>query len=314
MAALSSMLIGPFRPGLLAPPGHYLPAKITPVNWPALLDDALVQRLIVLALQEDIGSGDVTTEAIFQSAQQVSAHVIARTPTVVCGLPLAVHLLRRFDDSTEVLLQAEEGADARAGERLLAVSMDVRALLTAERCLLNFLMRLCGVAAGARAAARAVPKGYAARIYDTRKTTPGLRLLEKAAVATGGAQNHRVGLHDAVLIKDNHIAAAGSITAAIERARARVGTSMAVEVEIDHLHQLDEALDAKPDIVLLDNFTDEDLAVAVRRAAGVVELEASGGVTLERIPAIARTGVDRISMGSLTHSAQPADLSLEIVS
>jgi nicotinate-nucleotide pyrophosphorylase (carboxylating) len=189
-------------------------------------------------------------------------------------------------------------------------------LLVAERCVLNFLMRLCGIAMAARVAASAIPDGCKAQIYDTRKTLPGWRHLDKAAVRIGGAQNHRFGLFDAVLIKDNHVAAAGSVGRAVQLAKAytkRKGhQGMTIEVEIDSLSQLDEALESGPDIILLDNFNLEDLRTAVARVNGRAILEASGGVTLQTIPAIARTGVERISMGALTHTVRPADLSLEM--
>jgi nicotinate-nucleotide pyrophosphorylase (carboxylating) len=286
------------------------------IDWPALIATDLVSRLITLALDEDVGSGDVTTEAIFGRGgprQVVKAHVVARTATVACAVPLAKHLLARFDPGVLFVSEAAEGARLNPGETLLVFEADVRAVLTVERTLLNFLMRLCGVAWGARACVEAIGPELHAKVYDTRKTTPGLRLLEKAAVRTGGAANHRIGLYDAVLIKDNHVAAAGSVKRAVELCRAHVGKSMVLEVEIDRLDQLDEALDAGADIVLLDNFSDADMATAVRQTAGRAELEASGGVRHARLAAIAQTGVQRISMGALTHSVMPADLSLEIL-
>jgi nicotinate-nucleotide pyrophosphorylase (carboxylating) len=184
-------------------------------------------------------------------------------------------------------------------------------VLAAERCLLNFLMRLCGVAHNAHVAVAAVPPGTAARIYDTRKTMPGWRLLDKAAVRTGGACNHRKGLFDAILIKDNHVQAAGSVGAAVQRARSRQPT-LVIEVEIDRLEQLEEAIAAGADLVLLDNFDPPTMRQAVELSAGRVALEASGGITLAQVDVVARTGVQRISMGSLTHSVIPADLSLEL--
>ena len=178
--------------------------------------------------------------------------------------------------------------------------------------MLNFLMRLCGVAANARRAVSALPSGSRTRILDTRKTLPGWRRLDKAAVVTGGADNHRFGLYDAVLIKDNHIEAAGSPAEAVRRARAHAGANMSIEVEVDRLDQLEEVIEAGADIVLLDNFSLEQMRAAVSAAGGRVALEASGGVTHERIAAIAETGVDRISIGALTHSVLPPDLSLEL--
>jgi len=286
------------------------------VDWDELLGKPDVQALIELALREDLGTVDVTTEAIFDAARQVRGAIITRSDTVVCGLPLAERVFRRVDSSIAFKAVVEEGASAKAGTTLAEIAGDVRGLLIAERCVLNFLMRLCGVAMAARAAASAVPEGCRAQIYDTRKTTPGWRHLEKAAVRIGGAYNHRFGLYDAVLIKDNHVAAAGSVAQAVQLAKAytkRMGyPEMTVEVEIDSLNQLDEALGAEPDIILLDNFKVEDVKTAVAQVDGRAILEVSGGVTLQTIPAIARTGVGRISMGALTHTVRPADLSLEM--
>ena len=276
------------------------------VDWTAILAQPGVRALMDLAVQEDVGGGDITTRAIFAKPQRVTATVITRGPTVACGLPLAEALLRRFD--LEVSNGSAEGQKLTAGAPLMMIRGEVGQLLTIERCVLNFLMRLCGVAHAAHLAVAAVPVGCKAQIYDTRKTTTGWRVLEKAAVRTGGGQNHRVGLFDGVLIKDNHIQAAGSVAEAVRRARS---CGLPVEVEIDALAQLDEALQTRAEVILLDNFVDADMAEAVRKVAGRAILEASGGVTLDRLPAIARTGVDRISMGALTHSARPADLSLE---
>jgi nicotinate-nucleotide pyrophosphorylase (carboxylating) len=286
------------------------------VDWDELLRDAGVQTLIELALREDLGAADVTTEAIFDTAQQVRAAIVTRSETVACGLPLAESIFRRVDDSIAFKAVIEEGSPVKAGTTLAELSGDVRGLLTAERCALNFLMRLCGVAMAARVAASAIPDGCRAQVYDTRKTTPGWRHLDKAAVRIGGAQNHRFGLYDAVLIKDNHVAAAGSVAQAVQLAKAytkRMGhLDMTIEVEIDSLSQLNEALEAGPDIILLDNFDLEDVRTAVAQVEGRAVLEVSGGVTLQTIPAIARTGVGRISMGALTHTVRPADLSLEM--
>jgi nicotinate-nucleotide pyrophosphorylase (carboxylating) len=290
------------------------------VNWQEVLGEKTVQSLIEVALEEDIGSGDVTTQAIFSTSERVRAHMVTRGRTTACALPLAEHLLRRYDSDAVVENHARNGARLEAGEVLVHIEADVRALLTVERCMLNFLMRLCGIAEAARLAAAAIPPHCRARVYDTRKTTPGWRLLEKAAVRTGGACNHRQGLFDAVLIKDNHIRAAGAVGLAVRRARAHVGDKMCVEVEVDTLEQLDEALEEKPDIILLDNFSAQMQRAAVERVGAwralhhwPVELEASGGITLEGLAAVAETGVDRISLGALTHTVRPADLSLEFL-
>jgi len=282
------------------------------VSWDALIQDKDTQTLIDLSLREDIGHGDVTTEAIFSSEARASAVIAARSPTIACALPLAEHIFKRLDPDAKVLDQLPEGERVEKGQVLMRIESNLRALLTAERTVLNFLMRLCGIAAAAQRAQSAVPQGCHTKIYDTRKTTPGWRMLEKAAVAIGGAHNHRFGLFDAVLIKDNHVAEVGSVGEAVRRCREQIGTKMTVQVEIDHLEQLEEALEAGPDIVLLDNLSCDLMAKAVIQTAGRAELEASGGIRTERIPEIARTGVDRISMGALTHTVLPADLGLDM--
>ncbi|MEE8410421.1 MAG: carboxylating nicotinate-nucleotide diphosphorylase, partial [Myxococcota bacterium] len=251
------------------------------VDWEAVVGATDVQRLVDLAVEEDLGPGDVTTDSIFTERRNVSGRVVARTATVACGAPLARTIMRRFDPESTIEAAIGCGTWLAAGETWMAVAGDVAAVLRAERILLNFLMRLCGIATAAAAAANAVPADCKAKIYDTRKTLPGWRRLDKAAVRTGGALNHRFGLFDAVLIKDNHLAATGSIREAVARTRAHATPGMLIEVEVDGLGQLDFAIDAGADIVLLDNFTDAQLAQAVARAAGRVELEASGGVTLE---------------------------------
>jgi nicotinate-nucleotide pyrophosphorylase (carboxylating) len=270
-----------------------------------------VTLLIDLALAEDVRSGDVTTRAIFPEPVAARGRIVARTETVVCGLDVAREVFRRLDPGLVLTPCFGEAAVAPAGSTMARVRGDLRALLTGERTALNFLMRLCGIASGTRRAVLALPRATRAKLYDTRKTTPGWRLLEKAAVRAGGGHNHRMGLYDAVLIKDNHVAALGSVGAAVRRARAE-SPGMPITVEIDGLAQLDEALAAKPDVILLDNFSLEAMREAVVRTAARVPLEASGGVTLDRLFEIAETGVDRISMGALTHTVRPADISLEI--
>jgi nicotinate-nucleotide pyrophosphorylase (carboxylating) len=235
----------------------------------------------------------------------------SRTETVACGVPLAAHLLHRADPNARISALVEEGEIIGPGGAWLRMDADVRGLLMVERTLLNFLMRLCGVAAGVHRAVRAIPADVRAQLYDTRKTIPGWRRLDKLAVRIGGGCNHRMGLFDGVLIKDNHIAAAGSITQAVKAARV-ANPGFEVEVEVDRLDQLGEAIAAAPDIILLDNFSDDELVQAVRRVRGRARTEASGGIRQERLAAVARTGVDRISAGFLTHSAVPADLSLEM--
>jgi len=270
-----------------------------------------VLALIDLAWREDIGSGDRTTRALFATPRSVQAAVVSRTETVACGSPLAAQLVQRVDPSARLSVLVDEGDLIAAGAVWLRVTADVGSLLTVERMLLNFLMRLCGIAAGVRRAAGLIPKDTRARLYDTRKTIPGWRRLDKLAVRVGGGCNHRMGLYDGVLIKDNHIATAGSIAQAVARARAQ-NPGVPIEVEVDRLDQITEVLPERPDIILLDNFNDEQLAEAVRFVAGRAVLEASGGIRPERIASVARTGVDRISAGFLTHGVTPADLSLEV--
>lgn len=280
-------------------------------DWSAVLEHADTQLLIDLALREDIGPGDVTTQAVFRAPQIVTVNLVTRTPTIACGAPLAEAIVKRLDPDVRFGMHFAEGASVAAGAVLLSMTGDVRALLTAERTVVNFMMRLCGVAANARRAVDQLPAGVKARVFDTRKTMPGWRQLDKMAVRVGGGTNHRIGLFDGVLIKDNHIAAAGSITRAVEAARTWTRGRMQIEVEVDTMPQLDEALTAGADIILLDNFDLATTRQAVTLVAGRAELEASGGLTYDRIAEVAATGIDRISLGALTHTVTPADLGLD---
>jgi nicotinate-nucleotide pyrophosphorylase (carboxylating) len=267
---------------------------------------ALVER----ALAEDVGTGDVTTLATVAADTRAVASITQKAPGAIYGLDAAAAVFTALDHEARVERLVEEGVWREDGGPVLAIDGNARALLTAERTALNFLARLSGVATMAALAARAVA-GSGATVLDTRKTTPGLRKLEKAAVAAGGASNHRAGLYDAILIKENHIAAAGGIAAAIERARAAAPQLAAtLEVEVRDEREIDEALAAGAPRLLLDNMDEERLRAAVGRVAGRAELEASGGVTLQTLRTIADTGVDFISMGALTHSAPALDLSL----
>lgn len=269
-----------------------------------------VLRLIRQALEEDVGRGDVTTEAIVPADARATALLVAREPGRIAGLEVALAAFRELDPDLALERCLRDGDHARAGGTLAALEGRTRALLTGERVALNFLGRLSGIAT-ATARAVAAARGHRARIADTRKTTPGLRWLEKYAVRMGGGVNHRFGLDDGVLIKDNHIAAAGSIGAAVESFRAGGAHLLKIEVECDTLAQVDEALECGVDAILLDNMEPQMIAEAVRRAHGRALVEASGGVTLGRIPAIAAAGVDLISMGSLTHSAPALDVGLD---
>lgn len=277
------------------------------------LPDLLIAPTIKAALAEDLGrAGDVTSQACIPAEARLSAVFAARKPGVVAGLACIRLAIAELDPCAEVRLLAADSEQVSAGGQLAWVEGNARALLSAERTALNLLGRLCGIATLTRTYVQAVA-GTGARIVDTRKTTPGLRALEKYAVRCGGGVNHRFGLDDAILIKDNHVAACGSVGEALRRAAAAAGHLMKVEVEVDSLEQLDEALAGAPDVILLDNFSLVDLAEAVRRTAGRVTLEASGGVTLETVRAIAETGVDVISVGALTHSASVLDIGLDAV-
>jgi nicotinate-nucleotide pyrophosphorylase (carboxylating) len=280
----------------------------------APLPDLLIDPIVRAALAEDLGdAGDVTSAALIPRGQRMSAVFAARVEGRVAGLDCARLALAALDPSAVFEVVTPDGAGASANDGAIArVEGEALAILGAERVALNLMGRLSGIATLTRAYVRAV-KGTRARIVCTRKTTPGLRALEKYAVRCGGGVNHRSGLYDAMLIKDNHVAACGGVTAAMERAKAACGHLMKIEIEVDTLAQLDEALPHRPDVIMLDNFSLADLAEAVRRTAGAVVLEASGGVTLQSVRAIAQTGVDAISVGALTHSAPVLDIGLDIV-
>jgi nicotinate-nucleotide pyrophosphorylase (carboxylating) len=279
----------------------------------APLPDLLITPIVQAALAEDLGrAGDVTAMACIPADARLTAVFASRKPGVLAGLACARLAIHALDSAATFTVHLADGAAVSAGERLATVEANARALLSAERTGLNLLGRLSGIATLTRAYVDAVA-GTRARIVDTRKTTPGLRALEKYAVRCGGGVNHRFGLDDAILIKDNHIAACGSVGEAVRRARAFAGHLMKVEVEIDRLDQLEAALEHGPDVVMLDNFSLDDLAEAVRRAAGRAVLEASGGVNLDTVAAIARTGVDVISVGALTHSVSVLDIGLDAV-
>ncbi|HLW95406.1 MAG TPA: carboxylating nicotinate-nucleotide diphosphorylase [Solirubrobacteraceae bacterium] len=266
----------------------------------------LVQR----ALSEDIGAGDVTSEATVPEGARARAVIVQKADGVVFGVDVALLAFSLVDEGVVVEERGVEGRWRDAGAVVLAVAGDARALLAAERTALNFLGRLSGVATSTARAVAAV-EGTGARVLDTRKTTPGLRMLEKAAVAAGGGVNYRIGLYDAVLIKENHIAVAGGIAAAVAAARERA-PGLPLEVEVRDSAEIDEALAAGAPLLLLDNMSVAELSAAVAQVGGRAELEASGGVTLETLRAVAGTGVDFVSMGALTHSAPALDLSLQL--
>jgi len=277
------------------------------------LPDLMIDPAVRAALAEDLGrAGDVTTDAIIPAEARARVTIGARKGGRVAGLAFARLAFRALDPDAAFAAQIPDGADAAPGAVIATIEARTRALLSAERVALNFAGRLSGVAT-LTAAYVARIAGTRATIVDTRKTTPGWRAFEKYAVRCGGGANHRFGLDDAVLIKDNHVAAAGGVAAAIRLARAHAGHMVKIEVEVDTLAQLDAALAEKADIVLLDNMTPATLAEAVAINAGRAILEASGGVNLETVRAIAESGVDLISVGALTHSASVLDIGLDFV-
>lgn len=266
--------------------------------------------LIERALAEDLGPGDATTEAIIPESAQGEGVILAKAKGVLAGLAIAGEVFRRVDPKIQFLPEAQDGEPVAPGQPVARLSGPLRGLLTAERVALNFLCRLSGIATLTNRYVEAVAS-YHAVILDTRKTTPGWRALEKYAVRCGGGRNHRMGLYDMVLIKDNHIAAAGSLAEAVRRARAS-GVKLPIEVEVRTLAELEEALALGVRRVLLDNMDLTALRKAVALSRGRAELEASGGISLENVVEVAATGVDYISIGALTHSAPALDLSLEI--
>ena len=275
------------------------------------LPQIMIEPLVRGALLEDLGrAGDITTDAIVPAAQRAEMILAARQPGVVAGLDLAILAFRLIDPAVEVSVAKPDGSKLAAGDVIANVKGPARALLTGERTALNFLCRLSGIATATAAVVEAVA-GHKARIVCTRKTTPGLRAVEKYALRAGGGSNHRFGLDDGVLIKDNHIAIAGGIRPAIERARAGVGHLVKIEVEVDTLAQLNEALGLGVDAVLLDNMSTDDMRKAVAMVDGRAITEASGRITPASAPAIAATGVDLMSIGWLTHSAPILDIGLD---
>jgi nicotinate-nucleotide pyrophosphorylase (carboxylating) len=273
-----------------------------------------VDRLIDLALEEDLGAaGDVTTQALVPEGARGRAEVWAKEPLVLSGTRAFARVFTRLEPAAEVRFSESDGARIAGRSVVGSLSASLRTLLVGERTALNILQRTCGIATLAARAADAV-QGSRLRILDTRKTSPGMRGLSKEAVRAGGASNHRFGLFDGVLIKDNHLAAVGGdVGEALRRARAHAPQLVKIEIEVTALAQLPEAIAGGADIVLLDNMDDATVAEAVKIAAGRVWLEVSGNVTLERLPRLAKIGVDFVSMGALTHSARAMDLSLEIV-
>ncbi len=270
-----------------------------------------IRETVRRALAEDVGPGDVTTLATVPLTRQAEGAICAREAGVVCGLPVAREVFRQVDDSMAFKSLVRDGTEVAADTTVAEVRGAATSVLTAERTALNFLQHLSGIATLTRQFVGALGEAQA-RIVDTRKTAPGLRVLEKYAVRAGGGTNHRQGLYDGVLLKDNHLAVAGGIKAAVQAARAAVPHTLRIEVEVTTLDELREALEARADAILLDNMSLEEMRRAVELTAGRALLEASGRMSLERVREVARTGVDLISVGALTHSAPALDLSLEI--
>ncbi|WP_284178139.1 carboxylating nicotinate-nucleotide diphosphorylase [Rhabdaerophilum sp. SD176] len=281
----------------------------------ALLPANLVQDAVRLALAEDLGlAGDITSRVCIPKGQQARLAMVARKPGIVAGMALAAEAFRQLDEKLVVTFAVDDGAVLAPGQPVLSVTGDARAILAAERTALNFVGRLSGVATLTADYVRSIASTQAS-IVCTRKTTPGLRAFEKHAVACGGGRNHRFGLFDAILIKDNHVAVAGGIIPALQAAKRGGGHLVKIEIEVDTLEQLDEVLAEGADVVLLDNMGPERLREAVGRIRArrpAMLAEASGGVSLETVAGIAATGVDLISVGALTHSAPVLDLGLDI--
>jgi nicotinate-nucleotide pyrophosphorylase (carboxylating) len=277
-----------------------------------LLNSPHLDRLIDLALEEDIGPGDVTTQALIPPDLQGEAHIRAKATLVVAGLPVAARVFHKLDAKLVFAAAMNDGQEVAPGTVLARLTGPVASILTGERVALNFLQRLSGIATFTRTMAAQVA-GSSAVLVDTRKTTPGWRVLSKYAVRLGGGRNHRLGLYDGVLIKNNHLTAVGGISEAVRLAKARAHHLLKIEVEVTDLQGLEEALNAGADLILLDNLDDATLLQAVKITRGRALLEASGSMTPDRLAKVAATGVNLISMGALTHSAPAVDIHLRLI-
>lgn len=273
-------------------------------------DKVNVDELIMMALREDISSEDVTTNAIMKEKQTGMAELICKQDGVICGLPVFERVFKLLDEDTKVTFECAEGSKVKKGELVGVVKGDIRVLLSGERTALNYLQRMSGIATFTADLMEEL-KGCKTKLLDTRKTTPNNRIFEKYAVKVGGATNHRYNLSDGILIKDNHIGAAGSITKAVAMAKDYAPFVRKIEVEVETLEQLDEAVEAGADIIMLDNMDNATMTEAVKRVAGRAETECSGNVTKERLKEIAKIGVDYVSSGALTYGAPIMDLSLK---
>jgi nicotinate-nucleotide pyrophosphorylase (carboxylating) len=277
--------------------------------WIAL---PVLDEIVDRTLREDLHAGDMSAEATVPAEVRATGTAVARSPLVVCGGEVFQRIFQRLDPTLTFERLIEDGVRVERGAALWRVQGSAQAVLMGERSALNLTQRMSGVATLARTYVEALPPGSTTRITDTRKTTPGLRVLERYAVRCGGAFNHRDSLGAAIMIKDNHIIAAGGIASAVAGARKRAPHTSRIEVEVANLGELEQALEARADIIMLDNFPLDMLAEAVRRARGKALLEASGGITLQTLAAVAATGVDVISVGALTHSAPAADIALDL--
>ncbi|MCX8011558.1 MAG: carboxylating nicotinate-nucleotide diphosphorylase [Desulfobacterota bacterium] len=271
----------------------------------------MVETLIDLALQEDLGPHDITTNALISETDYGVAKVIAKEDFLLAGIKVFGEVFSRLDRRTRVTQFFQDGDNIKSGEIIAEVNGPLRALLSGERTALNFLQRLSGIATFCRMVVKKI-ENYPVKILDTRKTTPGWRRLEKEAVRIGGGFNHRFGLFDGVLIKDNHIQALGSIARAIAQARSFAPLTLKIEVEVNSLDQVEEALAANADIIMLDNMSIEEMELAVKRINGRALVEASGGITLKNVEAVAKTGVNFISLGTLTSNVRAVDISMEL--
>lgn len=271
----------------------------------------LIERILRQALEEDIGRGDITSKAITPLTVLAKADFVSKSPGILAGVEIAQRVFYLLDPTIKFQPLLHDGEKVKKGDVIASITGDARSILSGERVALNFMQRLSGIATATYTAVKAAAP-FGVTITDTRKTTPGLRVLEKYAVRMGGGKNHRFGLDDAVLIKDNHIQVAGSVTKAIELVRAQIGHMLKVEVEVEILDEVKEAVAAGADVIMLDNMEPERMKEAVTLVAGKAIVEASGGITPTQVATVAATGVDVISLGWITHSAPPLDISLDI--
>ncbi len=275
-------------------------------------ENILINKIIEQALLEDIGTGDITSESIVPSDLKAKGIIKTSEEGIVAGLNITSLVFKKLDSEIIFQEKIKDGTKVTRGKVLAEITGSARTILKGERVALNFLQRMSGIATITSKFCQEI-EGFPVRIVDTRKTTPGLRILEKYAVSMGGGHNHRFGLYDAVLIKDNHIAVAGGIRPAVDSVRKQISHTVKIEIEVENLSQLQDALRVKADIIMLDNMDLDTMEEAVKIAKGRALIEASGGITLEKVRKIAQTGVDLISIGSLTHSVKSLDISMEIV-